>query len=184
MQFSRIIFLWEVGHRLISNTPWPIDFYLLCVSLRTYRYLLIKMISIDINAKGIYLIVKFVRRQLRQLRRKQQNVRDFCANSCPKIQIYCQTQICSKIIFWSHKETDSVVQQTLAHRGRRSSILFQNYYLHYWQSPRDSKGRNHTIQFFKFLVQSHGFRAATGQKPPKKKSEITKKAKIFEVFSL
>ena len=78
------------------------------VCIFAYRYLLIKMISIDINAKGIYLIVKFVRQQLRQLRRKQQNARDFWANSCPKIQIYCQTRICAKIIFvLTKKQTQS-----------------------------------------------------------------------------
>ena len=82
--------------------------FLPTVCIFAYRYLLIKMISIDINAKGIYLIVKFVRRQLRQLRRKQQNIRDFCANSCPKIQIYCQTRICAKIIFvLTKKQTQS-----------------------------------------------------------------------------
>ena len=49
----------------------------------------------------------------------------------------------------------------------------QNYQiLHYWRSPRDSKGtkmsgRNHTIRIFKFLVQPRGFRVARGQKPRK-----------------
>ena len=78
---------------------------------------------------------------------------------------------------------NSYLKQNTLHRGRRSSILFQNYYLHYWRSPRDSKGtklswRNHTIQCFRFLVQPHGFRAATGRIPSKKSQKSPKKPKF------
>ena len=64
-----------------------------------------------------------------------------------------------------------------------AQFLFQNQYLHYWRSTRDSKGtkmsgRNHTIRIFRFLVQPHGFRAATGRIPSKKSQKSPKKPKF------